>query len=1454
MKQVMADSSLADKMQAYLQGHWPKISKRKLPASEGEKIQHQAKCWAEEITAYLDRLELMQKAEVIQTIASVWQKNRQNPIAKEYFAALKEALTGPWQKWQEKILNVHWLPHLRIHHAVDLKETDRFQFKKGLHSTHGAVVGSSFCRFHLDSEDKMPINSPILDSAFSAAILNQQGELNGFVLAVADGAGGHLKDQRQDRSIGRASYFACKQAARLLAALPDTKSFESNSAGIIKQINQTITRKTSPDEEGTTLVAVRGFWKPGSPTLSLIGFLVGDSLLFYWHPVEEKLYSLAPAQQWKSPSGQFATALLPNSYKSHEIYLIEQRIPAGGVFFASTDGACEYWPMHKKEKKDDQFGTVCTLFPDEKAISKLLSDYKLSEPISAWLPNLQKSFLQQQNQQREKIYNEAKEEELEYKKNLALLRAKEKEEKADDAGLLVLKKSVEKSSSKLTQSRMGDDFLMMAWWWPRILPSPIDEVKVNSGIIPYATTQEWKHPDLEKYEAELKRLREELKSQHEDLNEPENLNIKISALNDRINFVKKFPNIFYEVLRPIIEEEPTTEEQFAIQEDKVNSELELLFTSHQGNPQRLRELLSQRNTTSDTILTLALQSKCYRVVQTFLPYVPQEIALTTDREGNTLLDIIFSHRLVSDDLGARARSQAGLIKDLQSRGRNQGRDWLGVLQWHREPKTGCYPIHIAVQKAVFTQQLDSLKILLSNDPSPVYPGGPWMSQLQLVDGEGNTPLHVAIQIHAAQGSGLPVIEYLLTPQKESELHKFKNLLHATNRAGQTVFDLAEALYRAKPLWGKTIIQLLEQAVDRYRAQLVEWESIYGTEGALSEFDKENKYEQKSSFEKQYEELINFYKDSDKGHCQRLHECYRNFYTPILENDAVKMERMLEHISRHSHPQKYDLCLLTTSKLKSNRDTDPVLSKLLQELLSRSDKPIVIKVCADEKVSRYYCYGNSDGMNWKSTPLEDKAIDSFLSVFFPTAEEITVLKSDQVPEEIYAQIISRKAHTPTDLALTESFLTYFSNIVQELVLCSKHVSWLKDSLKIQGDSWRTAPILSSAEEKQMQIELGAGCLKNFRKSCIEESAASAEIEKIEGRIEQLQYIMDRYQVKANFYKEVHSRVKLVIAYRMLFNALGSVDVTSPMLKSTVLISSKKPKPVDDEFELEKMLQRALQHAKRLVADEKRDKEYPAADRLMIAMNEFGAFERKAEIVSAFDFKRVPEISQHKRLLKPLFHKPFSRLRLKGCHCTEIWDLLFERNTELRVLELDRCEGLRPEFFERLSKWCPHLQCLTIHNSSLSGFYATKHLKKVALLFPKLKKLELENCRPLTNLGCKSPTLRILNVHGCDQLSEIVILGNPPLHSIGSRQTSRWRSLQSDQKSLAPLSRELKLASQPSLPSITTVGVEQTNQLHRSAKEGELCVVRWLVEKNMLVNSTNEFNKYRYYWQHEKDMIK
>jgi ankyrin repeat protein len=1339
MKRITSSSKPADKMDAFLQGHWPAIpstSSRK--HGENSQITRRARRWADEIRGQLSSLPVLERTEIIESLASAWQRRRQESDAQAYYAAFKAALTGPWQHWQERLLGVRWAPHLRIHHTpiaynadakVSLQESGRQKLFTGQQQTLGALAGSSFCQFNRDNPLTLK-NSQVLDGAFSATLFDEDGNHSGFVLSLGDGAGGHLGDVKQDRAIGRAAYFASKQAARLLAALSNTKDITSQALEIVRQVTTTITRKTVPYKESTTLIAIRGFWKPGSPTIAVAGFHVGDSLLWYWHPGTEKAYMLAPAKQWESPTGQQATALLPDAYQAQEVHVIEQKLPADGVFFACSDGWYEALEMKVERETDSRLGFIRTIIPDEKALAARLKEYDPDQPIAPWLRKLWQDTLQIQDKQREQLQVTATLATQTYSQNLQALRAAEEKAKSSqsseenteplvalrqDSDYQALKRAVDESAAKLSQSRMGDDVLAIAWAWPRLMPAKIrEEIKETKIVIPALS---WTHSHIEAYEAQIADLKERREKLSVDLAEDddalalsqEDIDAQISLLNEQIKYTKKFPNPLYQILRPVIEKELQTEAEITIQEDKLCETIEeMLKTLHEQNSKKLTEMLRQRNGYGDTILTFAIQSKCYRVLQVFLPYVPNDVMLATDHHGQTLLDIIYGQRLVSDDLSARAYSQAGLITNLQSQG------VLDQMQWHREPYQGCYPIHIAIQKAVHTKQIDPAKVLLSNDPRPAYVGGPWVSQLQLVDGEGDTPLHVAIKAHALAGDGLPIIKCLLETHPKTPLQDFKNPLYAINRAGQTVFDLAAALRQSNPSRGENVWEELQRTAEHYRQQLLNW----------GFHQKEEKYSPESMFTQRYQ-AARLQIPEEASLYDQLYAQYKEFYAPILNNDAKKAEILLEAIE---HPD------------------------------------------------------------------------------FKQHEMI------------------------------QQFVIDFDKQREESARCQTQAQWLRDSLTLAPGkiSWRTAPKLSAEEMKALRGVFGIDRLQELRQQCREDSAAQAEAERLEARLNELKPNQQRDQAKADFYREILSRAREASFYRTLFAALGPVTQHWPPPTADIQPASTTLILQDDDKEfLQASQQQALQYAKRLAADETQ----PAVDTLQQLLGEFGSAGKQAEIISCFDFKRVSEADQQKKILTPLLGKSMTQLTLRGySDCNAVWEGLFQNNTDLQTLELIACGGLRPEHFAQLAKWCLRLKRLVIRGTALTGFFPNNWFSNVPINFPALRSLEFDNCLSLTRIECSGPKLKNLSVHGCLHLIRMRIEAAPRLQSIGCRDTPAWRSLQTDEAALQPLARELKIAkiAEQSHSEILTSEDKHITPLHRAAGKGEFAVVRWLIDQGSSID--------------------
>ena len=1022
--------------------------------------------------------------------------------------------------------------------------------------------------------------------------------------------------------------------------------------------------------------------------------------------------------------------------------------------------------------------------------------------------------------------------------------------------------------------------------------------------------------EIKKLQSEQKDYAESKQGSKDYTKNLKSFDIQIDALKNKIKSIERFPNVLYEVLRPAIEHELLTEEAITINEENIIKELEpmlkdfqqrdidiidhcklflikefthdnitqyLAEASHHDitflevsivltnqnhaffikNGQFIQEdeklhcvnllergsiakcesesllrieeptaqiqnlikeilngsnllpldfLLRQRNKHGDTILTFALQSKCYRLIQTFLPFVSEDLILTIDNQGRTLLDIIYGHRLVSNDIDARVRSQAGLIKDLRSLG------YLDPFKWHKEPKQGNFPIHIAMQKAVFTGQIQAIQVLLNenDDPSPIYPGGPWMTQLQLLNGEGDTPLHLAIKLHFEYGTGLPVIEYLLTPQKNSQLHAFKNMLFSPNRAGQTVFDLAQALYQVNSISGRNILTLLHRAYNRYQEKLSSWHA-----------DSNLRFLQKF-------ETLN--KTSPDNNCfPRLLECYQNFYDPILENDSKKMESLLERIDRLKHPAFYDVILITSRKTQIDDD----LLNTIQELSEDNEHPILIKLCADEKYSTYRCYGNTDGTRWKDTILDITPIQSIASHF--PSEGFIRLDLSTINSNVYQYLAFKKAHTATDLALVESFLTLFDERSQQLKRYQNEVRCLEATLGHEN-SWRTASQLTPEETKKWQKELGAGRFKTFRERCREEVAAGQEIEHLKAQIIKLEFRVVRDQAKADFYREVYNRVQLLNGYRTLFNSLGQATLHSPNPMITEQPSLDTAKiPLEGEEAFQAVMQQALQYAKNLIVNSPGN--HIILKKLML---EFGSPAKKANIISCFDFNLIT-ITTHNTLLEPLFHQQYPELTLHRCQVDEIWKNLFQSNKQLRILELIECKGLRSIQFEKLAEWCPDLERLVIRGSQLTSFTIRRP-------FLKLRSLELDACHSLTEVECSGNDLEDFTTHNCDHLTKMKLIGVIRLQSIGCRNTPSWRFLETDQKTLAPLARELKIAgTQQNLSRMLSLEHDGATPVHRAAKAGELSVVRWLLDKDVPFNLTTIYDQTPLYLATENGQI-
>ena len=68
MKAITSSSKPADKMDAYLQGHWPVIPSSR-QHGENDQIKRRARRFADEIRGQLNQLPVLERAEIIESLA-----------------------------------------------------------------------------------------------------------------------------------------------------------------------------------------------------------------------------------------------------------------------------------------------------------------------------------------------------------------------------------------------------------------------------------------------------------------------------------------------------------------------------------------------------------------------------------------------------------------------------------------------------------------------------------------------------------------------------------------------------------------------------------------------------------------------------------------------------------------------------------------------------------------------------------------------------------------------------------------------------------------------------------------------------------------------------------------------------------------------------------------------------------------------------------------------------------------------------------------------------------------------------------------------------------------------------------------------------------------------------------------------------------------------------------------
>jgi serine/threonine protein phosphatase PrpC len=246
-------------------------------------------------------------------------------------ALFKKAIGGNWKNHAfEKKIDLEFPPFL---YKNDLKIpiTLETRSKTLVASPFSLTYGSTFATNKPERISRQ--DSHLLDACFAANCLDR-----GYVMAIADGAGGHFGDPRQDENIAKAAHAACKASVSLFSAYENPDTLLKDLPELAKLIGKEVQRKGRG--ESTTLVACRAF--PCQEGFRLIGFNVGDGMLLALQG--ETLQTLLPAHVANE-----GTALFPASYKPFEFYTLDCLIPEGSRLFLMTDGVHDMLPFTEVE-------------------------------------------------------------------------------------------------------------------------------------------------------------------------------------------------------------------------------------------------------------------------------------------------------------------------------------------------------------------------------------------------------------------------------------------------------------------------------------------------------------------------------------------------------------------------------------------------------------------------------------------------------------------------------------------------------------------------------------------------------------------------------------------------------------------------------------------------------------------------------------------------------------------------------------------------------------------------------------------------------------------------------------------------------------------------------------------------------------------------------------------------
>lgn len=306
---------------------------------------------------------------------------------------LKQALceAKSTSKWKEAILgfrseelvNVHTLP-LAYSNSTDVPIDFASRILKFPRKRLQATFGSTFAT---NKPNRIGTKGDlILDAAYGCSCFNSDDVFDGFALAIGDGSGGHFGDEHQDKKIGKVSHLAVKTAVRCLASYHNPDQLAAELLPVLQVIKQEMLSKEKA--ESTTLACCRAFPLRERKGFRVIGLNIGDNMAVAWDHARKKCHHLLPSR-----CSEAGTALLPETFRTCEVQIIDIVLPDGCLLFLMTDGVHDSLPHVEEEKI---YPTQLTY--RERTLNKLeliLKDIPDNAPAASFMNALvQKAFEQ----------------------------------------------------------------------------------------------------------------------------------------------------------------------------------------------------------------------------------------------------------------------------------------------------------------------------------------------------------------------------------------------------------------------------------------------------------------------------------------------------------------------------------------------------------------------------------------------------------------------------------------------------------------------------------------------------------------------------------------------------------------------------------------------------------------------------------------------------------------------------------------------------------------------------------------------------------------------------------------------------------------------------------------------------------------------------------------------------